>query len=378
LRALVEDSGLRRVHVIAWRDLDDPGAGGSELHITELARRWVAAGAEVTLTAAAVPGLPSDTWRHGIRVRRRGGPLTVYARNALDEIVRRNGPCDGLVEVWHGVSFLAPAWTRVPTIGIAHHVHTGQFAMVLPRPLAAAARFLEARVYPRLYRRTPLVTLSDSVKDEFVALGYDPAGLTVVSPGVAGHFGPGARRADHPLVISVGRLMPQKNAGALVDVLVRVRARHPGLEAVLVGDGPERAAIEAQVAQAGAAGWLRVAGRVGDDELVDLYRRAWVLASASLKEGWGMTVTEAGACGTPAVVTRIPGHDGAVVDGVTGLLVSGPDDLAAGLDRLLGDEGLRRRLGDAAREHAAAYTWDSAAHDTFAVLVGAAEGRRRR
>ena len=217
------------------------------------------------------------------------------------------------------------------------------------------------------------------MKDEFVdGLGYDAAGLTVVSPGVAEHFVPGARRSPHPLVLSVGRLMPQKNAAALVDVLIEVRDRHPDLEAVLVGDGPERAAVEARVARAGAGGWLRVAGRVDDAELVDLYRRAWVLASASMKEGWGMTVTEAGACGTPAVVTRIPGHDGAVVDGVTGLLVDGPDDLAAGLDRVLSDEDLRRRMGDAARDHAAAYTWDAAAHDTFAVLVGAAEGRRRR
>ena len=56
-------------------------------------------------------------------------------------------------------------------------------------------------------------------------------------------------------------------------------------------------------------------GKLTDEELVDIYRRAWILVSASLREGWGMTVTEAGACGTPAVATRIAGHADAVDDG---------------------------------------------------------------
>ena len=368
---LAADAGLGRVHVVAWRDLDDPGAGGSELHITELAARWAAEGVDVTLVAKEVAGQPARTERQGIHVERRGGPLTVYGRNAVDARRRATrDDYDGLVEVWHGVSFLAPLWSRVPTIGIAHHVHGSQFRMVLPPGLAQLAGLLEKRVYPRLYRRTPLVTLSESVKDQMVAeLGYDPAGVHVVSPGVAPSFTPGGERSPTPLVVTVGRLMPQKGVPQLVDALVGVKATHPDLEAVVVGDGPERSAVEAHVRDRGAAGWIRVAGFVEEEELVGLYRRAWLLASASQKEGWGMTVTEAGACATPAVATRIPGHDGAIVDGETGLLVDGVDGLTAGIDRLLRDPDLRDRLGAAARRHAAAHTWDRAALDTFRVLA---------
>ena len=90
--------------------------------------------------------------------------------------------------------------------------------------------------------------------------------------------------------------------------------------------------------------WVLLPGRIGASALVDLYRRAWVLASASVHEGWGMTVTEAAACGTPAVATRIAGHSDAIVDGSTGLLVEDAAGLAYALDRVLGDDTLRARL----------------------------------
>src|SRR5205085_1521539 len=90
--------------------------------------------------------------------------------------------------------------------------------------------------------------------------------------------------------------------------LARVRARHPDLEAVVVGEGYERAALEARRHALGADGWIHLPGRVEDDALLDLYRRAWVVASTSLREGWGMTITEAAACGTPvlALVAYVP------------------------------------------------------------------------
>jgi glycosyltransferase involved in cell wall biosynthesis len=109
--------------------------------------------------------------------------------------------------------------------------------------------------------------------------------------------------------------------------------------------------------------------------VIDLYRRAWVLASASAREGWGMTVTEAAACGTPAVATRIAGHSDAVAEGISGLLTDGNDELVAALDRVLGDAALRGRLSEGARHHAEQFTWAATARGTLEVL--AAESLRR-
>jgi glycosyltransferase involved in cell wall biosynthesis len=88
-----------------------------------------------------------------------------------------------------------------------------------------------------------------------------------------------------------------------------------------------------------------------------------------------MTITEAAACGTPAVVTRISGHSDAVVDGETGILVE-VGDLGGALGRVLADHGLRARLSAGAAAHAERYTWAATAEGTLRVLAD--DARRRR
>jgi glycosyltransferase involved in cell wall biosynthesis len=114
---------------------------------------------------------------------------------------------------------------------------------------------------------------------------------------------------------------------------------------------------------------------VSEEGLIDLYRSAWVVASTSLREGWGMTITEAGACGTPAVVTRIGGHIDAVVDGRSGLLVDGSEELVGAMDTVLSDQVLRKRLGVAALEHASQFSWDATARGALAALGAEALAR---
>ncbi len=108
-----------------------------------------------------------------------------------------------------------------------------------------------------------------------------------------------------------------------------------------------------------------------DDELVDALRSAWVIASASTDEGWGLSLTEAAACGTPAVATRIAGHVDSVHDGTTGLLVGSDTEMARALEAILTDTALRDRLGGGARRWAETLTWD---HVALEVLRAIAEG----
>jgi glycosyltransferase involved in cell wall biosynthesis len=144
---------------------------------------------------------------------------------------------------------------------------------------------------------------------------------------------------------------------------------------VIVGEGYAREVIESLVSERGAEEWISLPGRVDDDELIDLYRRAWVVASASAREGWGMTLTEAAACGTPAVATDIAGHRDAVVDGESGVLVDRIGDFPDALEQVLTDTAMRDRLGAGAIARAAQCTWDVTALGTLEAL--AADARRR-
>jgi glycosyltransferase involved in cell wall biosynthesis len=149
----------------------------------------------------------------------------------------------------------------------------------------------------------------------------------------------------------------------------------PDLRLRLVGDGPLAGELRRWVGDHAASDWVEFAGYVDRHRLPDEYRRAWVVLSASLAEGWGLALTEAAACATPAIATDIRGHRSSVVDGETGLLAP-PERLGDTLAAALGDAALRRRLGAAALERARALTWERTATGVLAVLC--AEVRRSR
>ena len=366
-------AGLERVHFLAWRDLDDPEAGGSEVHAHEIARRWARAGIDITFRTSYAPGQPQVEWRDGYRVIRRAGRYAVFPRAAFSEATGRHGSRDALVEIWNGMPFFSPLWAKGPNITFLHHVHAEMWDMTLPPSLARVGRGIESILAPPLYRRTRIVTLSESSRKELVDdLHFRSSRVSVVEPGIDARFSPGpepdVRDAD-PLVVAVGRLVPVKRFDRLIDALASLKPRHPRLRAVIVGEGYERPSLESLIALRGAEEWIELPGRVDDADLVALYRRAWVVASASAREGWGMTLTEAAACGTPAVVTDIAGHRDAVEDGVTGILAGDPDHLVEGLDRLVGDEVLRRKMSHAAAERASRFTWDATARRVLEVLA---------
>lgn len=374
---LAEKAGIAHVHMLAWRDLDDVEAGGSELHAHNVASIWAQAGLGVTMRTSFAAGRPQRRVRGGYTVIRKAGRYLVFPRSVASEITGRLGPSDGLVEIWNGVPFFSPLWARGPRMVWLHHVHGPMWEMALPPRLARAGALLEERLAPPIYRRTPIVTLSESSKAELVTeLRLRPENVTVVPPGVDRSFSPGGARDEAPLVVAVGRLVPVKDFARLIDLAIRLREEVIDLRLVVVGEGYEHEALESQIAEAGAQGWVRLAGRVSDEELVSLYRRAWLVASTSIREGWGMTITEAAACGTPTVATRIAGHTDAVADGRSGLLASTDDELLAAMREVISDPELRGRLQQGALERASELTWEQTAIGTFAVL--AADATRRR
>jgi glycosyltransferase involved in cell wall biosynthesis len=369
-------AGLRRIAILAWRDLDDPEAGGSEIHASRIASMWGQAGIEVTMRTSYAPGSPQVSWRDGYRVIRKAGRYLVFPRAAFSEMMRWHGASDALVEIWNGMPFFSPVWAATrPRAVWLHHVHDTMWDMTLPPRLARLGRTMEFRIAPPLYRGSRIVTLSASSKDEIAhRLRLRPSNISVVPPGIDPVFQPAGARDRKPLVLAVGRLVPVKRFDVLIDALAEVKTRRADLHAVIAGEGYERDALERRIAELGAQDWISLPGHVDDAALLDLYRRAWLLASASRHEGWGMTITEAAACGTPAVATRIPGHMDAIVDGVTGVLVDDDKGLAGAIERMLRDDASRAVLGKDALEHASRFTWAATARGTLEVL--AAEARR--
>lgn len=365
-------AGIRRIHVLAWRDVDDLEAGGSEIHADEIARRWAAAGLEVLLRTSAAPGHLARVRRHGYDVVRRRGRRGVFLDAPLQELLDRSHRRDALLEVWNGMPFFSPLWARGPRATFVHHVHADMWGQVLSPLQARVGRLLEVRVAPVAYRRTRILTPSPSSRADIIRrLRLPPELVSAIPNGIDDRFTPGGERAPHPTVLSVGRLVPHKHVDVLIRALAGLRSDIPDLELVIVGEGFERTHLEGLVRELDAEGWVRFEGRLRDDEVVARYREAWVVASASSDEGWGMTLTEAAACGTPAVATRIAGHVDSVHHDRSGLLADSPAELAAALRAVLSDPALRRRLEEGALERASELTWDRTALEVLQGIVGA-------
>ena len=379
---LAASAGLRRVHLLSWRDLEDVEAGGSEVHAAEVARHWAAAGVDVTWRSSFASGHPAVAARDGYRVIRRAGRYLVFPRAAVAELTGRHGPSDGLLEIWNGMPFFSPLWYRGPRVVMLHHVHAEMWNMVLgdDNPtLAKVGDTIERQVAPPVYRRSRIVTPTESARDEIVSLLNIPSRqIDVVHNGIGHAFRPGGTKTSHPSVVAVARLVPVKRHDLVIRAAAVAREQVPDLTLTIVGEGYERERLHAVIRELDAEGWARLTGWVHEDELVHLYQEAWVAASASAREGWGLSLTEAAACGTPAVATRIAGHTDAVHEGVSGLLAGGTAaELGGALAAVLLDPARRTELARGALARAADLSWETTALGLMRVLAREAERSRR-
>jgi phosphatidylinositol alpha-1,6-mannosyltransferase len=161
------------------------------------------------------------------------------------------------------------------------------------------------------------------------------------------------------VILCVGRLVERKGQDMLIRALPKIAAVVPQVLVALVGTGPYRAELERLAQDLGMADRVAFLGFVPEAELPACYAAAEVFAMPSREipqagdvEGFGIVFLEANAAGLPVLGGCSGGVGEAVQDGYSGLLVDpeDPEAVAGGLLRLLGDEGLRRRLGSQGRE----------------------------
>jgi glycosyltransferase involved in cell wall biosynthesis len=358
----------RRIAFIAWRDLANPNAGGSELLVDQLAQGLVARGDDVTLLCAGPVG------DRPYQVRRNGGTYTQFARAPL-AFARHLRDRDLVVEVCNGMPYLAPLWTRKPVVCLVNHVHTELWRLRFPPPVAALGRMTETTVMPWVHRKNLFVTVSASTFSALRELGVDEQRIRLIYNGVE-PAPPPAPRSPTPMFLAFGRLAEYKR----IDLLLRLwdRVRHvTGGTLVIAGDGPERDRLRSL-----AGPGVTFTGRVSEGEKHRLMSAAWLLLHPARIEGWGIVVAEAALRSTPAIGFSVPGLRDSIVPGQTGQLVRTEGEFASAWACLAIDDRTRHAMGRAARDRAMRMHW-SAAVDGFSqvadeAMARAAAGLRQR
>jgi len=361
-----------KILVFSWKDIKHPWAGGSEVNIQEQARRWVQAGHRVTMFTTRFKGMSRKDRIDGVDVLRAGGRFTIYLLAPLAYLLFLRRRADVILDIINGIPFFTPAYSRKPVVALVHHVHREMFVIELGPVVGRFGRFVEQYLVPALYRKKPFICVSRSTESAMRAKlhGGDRLDITVIHNGIdLDRFKGGCReKFERPTVLYLGRLKKYKQLPKLIAMMSEVRRSVPDAELLVVGWGD--AVIEAREAaeRAGATGYVKFLGFVEEEEKLRYYQQAWVLATASMVEGWGLTVIEANACGTPAVAFDVPGLNESILHEKTGRLASDEREFVSCLAEMLSSPGACDELARGAADWAAGFSWDSTASRSLEVL----------
>ncbi|MGA9374612.1 MAG: glycosyltransferase family 4 protein, partial [Mycobacterium sp.] len=303
------------------------------------------------------------------------GLAMVAARVGLGPL-RRARP-DVVVDTQNGIPFLARLAYGRRSVLLVHHCHREQWP-VAGRRTGRFGWFVESRLSPALHRRNQYVTVSLPSARELTDLGVAPGRIAVVRNGVdaAPQASLTAARSATPRVAVLSRLVPHKQIEDALDAVAVLRRRIPDLHLDIVGGGWWEQRLVDHAAARGIADAVTFHGHVDDEAKHHVVQHSWVHIMPSRKEGWGLAVIEAAQHGVPTLGYRSSGGlTDSVVDGVTGLLVGGPEDLVEGLRRLLTDSVLRDELGAKARIRSAEFSWMLSADAMRTVLESVHAGQ---
>lgn len=360
--------------MVNWQDRLNPQAGGAEVHLHEIFGRVAARGHDVTLLASGWSDAPVETGVDGMRVWRAGRRYTFPLVAYRAFVTRSRGEdFDIIVEDINKLPLFTPWWSRVPVLGLVPHLF-GTTAFTQEAFPIAATVWLAERLMPIAYGAVPFVAISRSTAGDLEKRGFDPERIRVIFPGLDhSRFKPDPSRPrfTEPTLAYVGRLKRYKGLDVVIRALAILEARGLRTRLLVAGRGDDAERLVRIAERARVEERVKFLGFVGEEEKIDLLRRAWVSVYPSPKEGWGITNLEAAACGTPCVASDSPGLRESVVDGVSGFLVR-HDDPQAWADRLQAictDPELRARLGEGGIAHAAGFTWDRAARETEETLA---------
>ena len=351
--------------LLNWQDITHPLGGGAEVHYHEIFKRLVQRGHAVTLFCSGYDGAAAEESIDGIHVIRRGGRST-FNMNVMGRYRSRQAqePFDIVIDDLNKIPFYTPLYIRKPLLTIVHHLFGSSIFREASLPAAAYVWSAERMALP-LYRKGVFAAVSESTKSELMQHGVPGRNIHLVMNAVdAGVYSPGPTGpSSGPVIGYLGRIKQYKSVDHLIRAFALVHDAIPAARLVIVGDGDARPGLQRMAESLALTDAVTFTGYVDEREKVEQIRRCSVVVNPSAKEGWGLTVIEANACGVPVIAADVPGLRDSVVPGETGILFPYGDEakIAEEILRVIGDPQTREMLANHALAWSRRFTWDASA-----------------
>ncbi len=356
-----------KILILNWRDRKNPKAGGAEVVTEEIAARWVGWGHQVTLFTASFPGALPEENINGVQIIRRGSQASVHWQAFRYYRKHWRGYFDVVIDEINTIPFFTPLYVKNGERNFSYFNQLCReiwfYEAPVPKPLAVLGYILEP-LYLRPYRKLPALTISDSTKQDLNKLKIWDVQVFPMATELL-PFDTLSVKAETARFIFVGRQVPSKRVHDIIKAIALVKPNYPEIKLDIVGAGDDKYLdqLKKQVAMLGLKEQVIFHGRVSQTTKHQMMQAANAILVTSVREGWGLIVTEANMLGTPAIVYNVPGLRDSVRPNETGLIATTnqPESLAAAMQIFLADPLLQHRLTLAAWKWSQEFSWNLSA-----------------
>lgn len=324
-----------------WKDRKHPLSGGAEVVNEEIAKRLARDGHEVIFLVGGFKGCLAEEKIDGYRIVRLGNRWSVYWKAYRYYKKNLRGWADMAIDEVNTMPFFCRFYVAEKNILFVHQLCREIWFYEMPFPLSLIGYALEP-IYLWLLSDRKAMTVSESTKKDLERYGFKPGNVAIISEGIEIEPVPNlesVQKNENPTILALGSIRAMKRTGHVVKAFEIAKASIPNLELVIAGNANGRYGLKvlALIKNSRYASSIKYLGKVSKEKKIEIMRTSHVLATASVKEGWGITVTEAASQGTPAIVYNADGLHDSVKNGETGIVCEAntPKNLAENIIKLL-------------------------------------------
>jgi glycosyltransferase involved in cell wall biosynthesis len=358
-----------------WKDKKHPQAGGAELLNEEIIKRIVKEGHSVTMVVGNFKGGEQEEVVDGYKIVRIGNRYSLYTKSASYFKKNLSDWSDITIEEVNTMPFFTQYYTKGPRILFINQLCREIWFYQLFFPLSIIGYIVEP-VYLYLLRKNKVVTISESTKKDLLRFGFSKKNIDLIPMGT--EIPPleelsRTKKFTNPTILSLGTIRPMKNTVEQLEAYEIARGKIHNLKLIVVGQGEGKYfdKFTAKINKSKYKNDITFLGKVSFEKKMELMRKCHIITVTSVKEGWGLIVTEANSQGTPAIVYNVDGLRDSVRDNVTGLITkkeNTPEELAKKILSLLKDKKKYRKIRKNAWEWSKGLTFD-ASYNSFKQIL---------
>lgn len=368
--------------ILNWRDIKNYSGGGAEILTHEIAKRWVSWGHNVTQFSSIFPGGLEEEVVDGVCIIRKGHPDARYLFSSVHFLAfwhyqkRFQNKFDVVIDEIHGIPFFTPWYVKEKKIALICEV-AGDLWRQTFGPIFGLLGLLTEKFYLRLvYRYTSYLTISPSTQKDLLENGVRRECITILPMGVSVPARASSLRNSPKekelTVIFVGRLTASKGIEDTIHAFKEINKKKSKSKLWVIGRGDARYVeqLKKLCKKLNISHKVTFFDFVTEKEKFILLRKAHILIHPSLREGFGLTVPEAGFVGTPVVAYNSPGIRDIVINNKNGILLkkNSPKAIADNVLAIFNDKNLYQKLCKGALLEARQYNWDNTAKTALAIL----------